>query len=84
MPKEKKASENLFNELHQKVTEELLDRIKSGQASTADLKAACDWLAKNDITGFDFDGSPLDSLRKSIQIDPDLVKERTQRAVYGR
>ena len=46
----KKASEEQFNELHNLVTTEFLNRVKSGEASTQDLKAACDWLAKNDTT----------------------------------
>ena len=47
----KRASEDSFNELHNLITEEFLARIKSGEATTQDLKAACDWLSKNDITG---------------------------------
>ena len=35
-----KATEDKFNLLHQIVTEELLARIQSGEASTQDLKAA--------------------------------------------
>ena len=53
----KKASEDMFNELHNLVTTEFLQRIKSGEASTQDLKAACDWLAKNDISGVAYAGS---------------------------
>ena len=40
----KKATEDNFNELHNLVTKEFLARIKSGEATTQDLKAACDWL----------------------------------------
>ena len=40
----KKATEESFNELHYLVTEDFLRRIKSGEATTQDLKAACDWL----------------------------------------
>jgi len=47
----KKAAEERFNELHYLVTEDFLRRIKSGEATTQDLKAACDWLKTNDITG---------------------------------
>jgi len=43
----KKATEEQFNELHQLVTQEFLDRVKSGEATTQDLKAACDWLKTN-------------------------------------
>ena len=43
----RKATEESFNELHYLVTEDFLHRIKSGEATTQDLKAACDWLKKN-------------------------------------
>ena len=42
--KPKKANEESFNELHYLVTQEFLRLIKCGEAKTADLKAACDWL----------------------------------------
>ena len=73
----KKATEDMFNELHNMVTKELLNRIKSGEASTADLKAACDWLAKNDISGVAYDGNPLDKLATIMpKVDPELVQRR--------
>ena len=76
----KKATEDKFNELHNLVTEDFLRRVKSGEASTADLKAACDWLKTNDITGVAYDGSPLDKLNKILpKVDPELV----QRRLYG-
>ena len=71
----------MFNELHNMVTQELLNRIKSGEASTADLKAACDWLAKNDISGVAYEGNPLDKLATIMpKVDPELVQKR----LYGR
>ena len=77
----KKATEEQFSELHQLVTKEFLSRVKSGQATTQDLKAACDWLKSNDITGVAYDGNPLDKFARVMpQIDPELVKER----MYGR
>jgi hypothetical protein len=77
----KKATEDMFNELHNMVTQELLNRIKSGEASTADLKAACDWLAKNDISGVAYEGNPLDKLATIMpKVDPELVQKR----LYGR
>tara|TARA_R100001129_G_scaffold33315_1_gene22403 strand:- start:48 stop:302 length:255 start_codon:yes stop_codon:yes gene_type:complete len=76
-----KAAETQFNELHNLVTTEFLKRVKSGEASTQDLKAACDWLKTNDITGVAYEGSPLDKLAQSIPtIDPDLI----QRRMYGK
>ena len=75
-----KATEEKFDELHNLVTEELLIRIKSGVATTQDLKAACDWLKTNDITGIAMEGSKLDKLAKILpQVDPELV----QRRLYG-
>lgn len=80
MAKKTKASEEMFNELHNIVTQELLNRIKSGEASTADLKAACDWLAKNDISGVAYDGTPLDRLASIMpKVDPEMVRSR----LYG-
>ena len=73
----KKATEEQFNELHSLVTEEFLKRVRSGQASTQDLKAACDWLKTNDISGVAYDGSPLSKLANVMpKIDPELVKRR--------
>ena len=77
----KKATEDKFNELHNILTEELLMRIKSGEASTQDLKAAIDWLHKNDISGVAYDGNPLDKLANIMpQIDPEMVQQR----LYGK
>ena len=77
----KKATEDQFNELHSLVTEEFLKRVKSGTASTQDLKAACDWLKSNDISGVAYDGSPLSKLASVLpEIDPDLVKAK----LYGK
>ena len=73
----KKAAEDKFNELHNLVTEDFLKRLKSGEATTQDLKAACDWLKTNDITGVAYEGSPLDKLAKSIPtVDPSLIQRR--------
>ena len=76
-----KATEDQFNELHSLVTKEFLQRVGGGKATTADLKAACDWLKINDITGINLEGSPLDQLANIIpKVDPELVKRR----MYGK
>jgi hypothetical protein len=81
MAKKEKATEEKFNELHNLVTNEFLARVKSGEATTADLKAACDWLKTNDISGVAFEGNPLDNLSRLIpEVSPDLVQQR----LYGR
>ena len=72
-----KATEDQFNELHRLVTEEYLRRIKTGEATTQDLKAMCDWLKNNDINGVAVEGSPLDQLAAIMpKIDPELVRSR--------
>jgi len=76
-----KATEKQFNELHGLVTREFLTRIKSGEATTQDLKAACDWLKTNDVSGVAYDGNPLDKLNRIMpKVDPELVNRR----LYGR
>ena len=75
-----KATETQFNELHNLVTTEFLKRVKSGEATTQDLKAACDWLKTNDVSGVAHDGSALDKLKRIMpKIDPELVNRR----LYG-
>ena len=76
-----KATEKQFNELHGLVTKEFLNRIKTNQATTQDLKAACDWLKANDISGVAYDGNPLDKLNRIMpKVDPELVNRR----LYGK
>jgi len=77
----KKATEENFNELHNLVTKEFLKRVKSGEASAHELKAACDWLKTNDVTGVATDGSALDKLQKIMpKVDPELIQTR----LYGK
>ena len=75
-----KATEQQFNELHNLVTSEFLKRVKSGEATTQDLKAACDRLKINDISGVAYDGNPLDKLNRIMpKVNPELVNKR----LYG-
>ena len=77
----KKATEDQFNELHNLVTKEFLSRIKSGEATTQDLKAACDWLKTTDISRVAMEGNPLAKLAAVMpEVDPELVQSR----LYGR
>ena len=77
----KRATEDQFNELHNLVTTEFLKRGKSGEASTQDLKAACEWLKTNDINGIAIDGNPLSKLAAEMPtVDPELVQQR----LYGK
>lgn len=73
-----RATEEQFNQLHGLVTKELIDRIKSGIATTQDIKAACDWLAKNNITGLPVAGSPLAELFATL---PEIDLEEVERVI---
>ena len=76
-----KATEKQFHELHGLVTKEFLNRIKTKEATTQDLKAACDWLKANDISGVAYEGNPLDKLNRIMpKVDADLVNRR----LYGK
>ena len=73
----KKATEEQFNELHSLVTDEFLKRVRSGTATTQDLKAACEWLKTNDVSGVAYDGNPLDKLNRIMpKVNPELINRR--------
>lgn len=69
-----RANEDQFNELHGLVTNELIGRIKSGIATTQDIKTAADWLSKNNITGVPVLGSPLATLFSSLELELEDVE----------
>lgn len=72
------GTEEMFEMLHGLLTKELISRIQTGEATTADLRAAIDWLAKNDITGVPVEDSPLASLAGLI---PELSFEDVQEEI---
>lgn len=78
MANSSRASEDQFDELHRLVTETLINKIKTGEASPADLKCATDWLHKNNVTGVAVAGSPLEKLFQSI---PDIDFESVQKVI---
>jgi len=73
-----KGTEEQFNELHSAVTSELVKRVRKGEdCSTADLKAAIEWLHKNNISGVAVEGNNLDQLRKVIpMVDYEDIRKR--------
>jgi len=74
-----RATEDQFNELHGLVTTELIARIKSGVATTQDIKAAADWLSKNNITGLPVSGSPLAELFATL---PEIEVEDVESVIF--
>lgn len=79
--KPKKATEDRFNHLHNILTEALIKKLENSETCTAaDLRAAAEWLHKNDISGVATEGSPLDNLRHLV---PVVNPEDIQRRVNG-
>jgi hypothetical protein len=70
-----RAKEEAFNDLHRVVTEELTSRLMKGEeCSTADIKAAIDWLAKNNITGVASGSSPLAQMLAALEVTDEEVE----------
>lgn len=61
-----RASEELLGSLHLAVTEDLLRRISSGEASPAELNAAIKLLQNNGIEAIATEDSPLGKLVASL------------------
>ena len=80
MPKQSRASDDQFNELHRTITEKYVSILKSGEASVQELRAAAEWCIKNDINAPQMTGSPLDNLRSILpKIDPVDIQQRVHR-----
>ena len=75
-----RANESQFDELHSLLTQGIISRIKSGEASTADLRAAIEWLKVNDVTGVAVEGSPLANL---VGLIPELTFDEVQEGLNG-
>ena len=74
----KMGTEEQMELLHGILTQELINRLQTGAASTADLRAAIDWLKTNDITGVPVENSPLASLAGLI---PELTFDEVQEEI---
>lgn len=61
-----RASEELLGQLHEAVTTDLLRRVKSGDASPAELNAAIKLLQNNGIEAILTEESPLKALMDSL------------------
>ena len=72
------GTEEQFELLHGLVTSEFISRVKGGEASTADLRAAVEGLKINNITGVPVEDSPLADLMGLI---PELSFDDVQREV---
>lgn len=60
----------VLEDLHSAVARELLQRVKSGDASTADLSAAAKFLKDNGIEAIPTPENPLGDLRDALPSFP--------------
>ena len=69
------SSKELFEQLHESLALELLERVKSGEAKPADLAVARQFLKDNGVDAYVTVDSPLQQLVDSLPFEYD---EKTQ------
>jgi ABC-type Zn uptake system ZnuABC Zn-binding protein ZnuA len=63
-----KASDDLLSSLHNAVAEALLAKVRSGEASAADLAAAAKFLKDNGITAVLAPDTPMGNLTEELDL----------------
>lgn len=71
MSVKKRAKDEALGELHIAVANDLLAKIKSGDATPADLNAAIKFLANNHIEVNTAQGDPVDELANAFPVFDD-------------
>jgi|688.fasta_scaffold374196_3 hypothetical protein len=66
---------NTFSDLHKALAEDLLARVRSGQATAAELNVARQMLKDNGIEAVPVKDSALDGLAKILPFSPDDMKQ---------
>lgn len=74
-----KRLDEIMSELHECLAEQLLERIQDGEAKSADLNVARQFLKDNGIDGVPTQGNPLDNLTHALpQFDDDELPPMMQ------
>tara|TARA_B100000700_G_scaffold330492_1_gene456982 strand:- start:4201 stop:4434 length:234 start_codon:yes stop_codon:yes gene_type:complete len=68
----KLSSQDILEALHSSLATELSQRIKSGEATAADLSVARQFLKDNGIDAFATNDSPLQQLVDSLPFDTEV------------
>ena len=66
-----KKDQKVLSDMHVALTEELLNRIKSGEAKASELNVARQFLKDNDITVVPTDESVIKQLVEDLPFDED-------------
>ena len=70
----KKEKESILDILHEALAQDLLDRVKSGEATHHELKVVADFLKQNNISSTTKDSKALKDLATNeIEIDEEYV-----------
>lgn len=69
------APKELLENLHRAVAEDLLDKIKSGEATAAEISAAIKFLKDNGIEAIPNAGSPLGDLVDSLPFNVEPIRK---------
>lgn len=76
-PKKGPKVDAVLESLHETLAKELLDRIKTGEASAAELTAAARFLKDNGIDASFKQSEPLKDLARSLPFqDPEMLVDR--------
>ena len=66
-----KKNQEILSQMHLALTEDLLNRIKSGEAKASELNVARQFLKDNDITAIPTDDSAIKQLVEELPFDED-------------
>jgi hypothetical protein len=66
-----KKDQEILSQMHLALTEDLLNRIKSGEAKASELNVARQFLKDNDITAIPTDDSAIKQLVEELPFDED-------------
>lgn len=66
---------DILEELHNAVAQDLLSKVKSGEASAAELSAAIKFLKDNGIEALPVEGSPLGNLVDSLPFNVEPLRK---------
>ena len=72
----KRAKDDILGDLHIALAEELLAKVRSGEATASELQAAIKFLQNNNITATADENPALDHLRKTAL--PDFADEEPE------
>lgn len=69
------ATKDMLDSLHRAVCEDLMAKIKSGDAKAADLAAAIKFLKDNGIEAIPVEGSPLGNLVDNLPFNVEPISK---------